>query len=487
MKYFFLLSLLLNLNACFIFYPLLQKSFEKENNSEIYSLAAIYILSDKEFPTPGNGGILEKLDPCNASFTLNWNSGLDDQTDSSDLQYRVYVSQSDNIRTVGEIETNGEALNNFTKGLTSFEITSLRIRGSISYYNVLIQDSVGKKSAYSSVSATIIPKFLYVLNQTDNSISSFTIDKSTGVLTNPTTLAGGNSASSLYIPPRGNFLYQASTGENKIRLYSLNPDTGVLGFVSEFTGGSGVMSLIADQEGRYLYSAESLSSKLFMYSIDSSTGNLSPLASVSVDTGSFPLHLSIDPGGSFLYSMNRDSDTVSQFVINYTNGELTSLVIPTQETGGSPLQAMIDPFGLYAFTVNSTGNSLSNFKIDPIRGEWKRYATLNTAVGNDPKSIVFHPSGNYFYVAESTDNQIRQMNFDRTNGILQSKTSPTLAQTGSPSYLILDAGGKFLYCINRTGNSVSLYSVGSDGALTFNTNYATGNSPIASVIYNTVE
>ena len=54
-------------------------------------------------------------------------SGSDDKTDFSNLQYRVYVSASDNIRTVGEAEANGEALNSFTKSLTSLEITTMRV------------------------------------------------------------------------------------------------------------------------------------------------------------------------------------------------------------------------------------------------------------------------------------------------------------------------------------------------------------------------
>ena len=108
-------------------------------------------------------------------------------------------------------------------------------------------------------------------------------------------------------------------------------------------------------------------------------------------------------------------------------------------------------------------------------------------MGAGPSSILFHPSGSYFYIAESTDNQIRQMSFDRTNGILQSLPTPTLSQTGTPSYIVTDQGGKFLYCLNKTGNTVSLYTIATDGSLSFNANYPTGNSPVYGVIYSTVE
>ena len=166
---------------------------------------------------------------------------------------------------------------------------------------------------------------------------------------------------------------------------------------------------------------------------------------------------------------------------------MTTLVVSSQVTGTKPLQAAIDPLGVYAFATNFIGNSLSNFKIDPVRGELKLYATLTTALSSGPSSLQFHPSGNYLYVAESTSNQIRQMSLDRTNGILQPLATATVSKTGNPFYILSDYGGKFLYSVNKTGNSVSLYTIGSDGSLAYNSNYPTGNTPVYGVLYHTVE
>ena len=482
-----ILPFILSISNCVIFYPLVEKSFEVEDKSGSYAIAALYALADKEAPRAGNGGVLQKLNPGNAGFTLSWSEGTDDKTDAYSLRYKVYTSTSDNIHTVADIEANGELLTESTKSMSSLTISNLRIRGTVSYYNVIVQDLFGKKTAYSSISATIIPKYFYALNQSDNSVSIFTVNKTTGELTQINTLIGGNSPSSIYIPPQGNYLYMASTSENKIILYTLDANTGGLTFTNSYSGGSGVISLIADTEGRYLYSADSLSNKIFMFKINSTDGTLTPLTAVSVATGNYPIHLSIDPSGSFVYAMNRDSDSESQFVLNYTTGELTPLVVSSQLTGTKPLQAAIDPLGSYAFATNFIGNSLSNFKIDPVRGELKLYATLTTALSSGPSSLQFHPSGNYLYVAESTANQIRQMSLDRTNGILQPLATATVSQTGNPYYILSDYGGKFLYSVNKTGNSVSLYTIGSDGSLSSNSNYPTGNTPVYGVLYHTVE
>ncbi|MBK8396746.1 MAG: hypothetical protein IPL26_16125 [Leptospiraceae bacterium] len=114
---------------CFIFYPFVADRFEKESNAEEYALAALYFLSDKKHPIPGNNGILEKINPGNATFTLSWNLGLDDKTDSSNLGYKVYVSSSNNIQTVADMEANGEALTNLTNAtLSSRQTTSSQSR-----------------------------------------------------------------------------------------------------------------------------------------------------------------------------------------------------------------------------------------------------------------------------------------------------------------------------------------------------------------------
>lgn len=116
-----------------------------EDKSGSYAIAALYALADKEAPRAGNGGTLQKLNPGNAGFTLSWNEGSDDKTDAYSLRYKVYTSTSDNIRTVSEIEANGELLTESAKSLSSLTISNLRIRGTVSYYNVIVQDLFGKR------------------------------------------------------------------------------------------------------------------------------------------------------------------------------------------------------------------------------------------------------------------------------------------------------------------------------------------------------
>ena len=50
------LLLILSISNCVIFYPLVEKSFEVEDKSGSYAIAALYALADKEAPRAGNGG-----------------------------------------------------------------------------------------------------------------------------------------------------------------------------------------------------------------------------------------------------------------------------------------------------------------------------------------------------------------------------------------------------------------------------------------------
>ncbi|MCB1176768.1 MAG: beta-propeller fold lactonase family protein [Leptospiraceae bacterium] len=470
---------------CAIFYPFIDKSEEDKKDILLRNSILFYIFFvDKESPVPGNGGLLSKLNPGNGCFTLSWTKATDDKTETSALSYRVYSSKENNLNSVDEIEKNGEALNNFTTNISSFEISSKRFRTTTMYFNVIVKDNLDKKSNYSSISATIIPMYLYVLNQTANTIGIYTINSDVGTLTLSNTITAGNSASSLYIPPKGNYLFMASASENLLRVYSVTTTNGSLALVQSYTI-NGTTSLLASQEGNYFYSADSTSNTISLFNLDSGSGSLTSNTPTTISITN-PVHLSIDVTGSYLYALNYSSDTVSQYVINNTTGGLTSLVNPTQNTGGKPLQTAIDPKGSFAFVINNSGNSLSNYNIDQVRGEWKRYSPLFTTVGQGPTSIDFHPSGNFVTIAESTDNQLRSLSLNRTDGTLTTIGSAT-SQAGTPSWVIFDFGGKFLYSLSKTSNTIYFYNVTDSGTITLNTTYTTEASPINSVIFHSVK
>lgn len=83
------------------------------------------------------------------SLKISWSDASDDSTsDASTLSYGIYQSSSSNIDTVTNIEANGTAVGDFSAGVT-FANSSGLAPSNTYYFNVIVKDASGNKSAYS--------------------------------------------------------------------------------------------------------------------------------------------------------------------------------------------------------------------------------------------------------------------------------------------------------------------------------------------------
>ncbi|XKO56822.1 S-layer homology domain-containing protein [Lysinibacillus fusiformis] len=109
--------------------------------------------SDTQTPTISNKTITSS-NVSTTGVTLGWEKATDDVTLQGDLEYRVYQSSSNNMDTVSDIEVNGLALGTgFSKDLEAFNVTGL-LPSTTYYFNVIVKDAAGNKSAYTMKSVT---------------------------------------------------------------------------------------------------------------------------------------------------------------------------------------------------------------------------------------------------------------------------------------------------------------------------------------------
>ncbi|MBY0121148.1 cadherin-like beta sandwich domain-containing protein [Bacillus sp. S/N-304-OC-R1] len=112
------------------------------------------VVADSTAPTAGNGGEISSADITASGAKLIWAKATDGITAQSDLEYQVYQSDSNNIDTISNIEENGILLGSgFTKDISSFDVTSLSPNTTY-YFNVIVKDQSGNKSAYSMKQVT---------------------------------------------------------------------------------------------------------------------------------------------------------------------------------------------------------------------------------------------------------------------------------------------------------------------------------------------
>jgi 6-phosphogluconolactonase len=146
-------------------------------------------------------------------------------------------------------------------------------------------------------------KFLYCTNTYGNNIEAFTIDQTTGELTaipgSPFSLGLGVSSApySIAQDPAGKFLYALGSEDGNIYEFTIDASSGTLTQVtgSPFRQGLGLdaSSLTVDPAGQFLYFSSQLQDYIHVLNIDGTTGALSWAAESSISADGFPLGLTI--------------------------------------------------------------------------------------------------------------------------------------------------------------------------------------------------
>jgi YVTN family beta-propeller protein len=316
----------------------------------------------------------------------------------------------------------------------------------------------------------VAPKFAYVANIFSNTVSVYSIDAFTGVLTPGTPVTAGTQPKSVTVDPGGNFAYVANGG-GTVSVFGIDQTTGALTVGTPVTTGTNPASVTVDPRGKFAYVTNVGSNSVSVYTIDPTTGGLT--AGAAVTTGRSPTSIGVDPGGRFAYVTNSGDNTVSVFKINPVSG---ALIAGTAVAAGSyPFKVAVDPSGKLAYVANYNGSTISVYSIDQTTGA----LTTGTAVaaGTFPNSIAIDPRGKFVYVTNQGTTNVSVYTIDPTTGALTAGTAVVTA--ASPSSVIVDPSGKFAY-ITNSGNpaGVTVYTIDpTTGALTAGTAVGAGTYP----------
>ncbi len=73
-----------------------------------------------------------------------------------------------------------------------------------------------------------LPRFAYVANYNDNTVSIYTVNAATGQLRHNGYVAAGTAPYSVTVDPSGKFAYAANYGSSNVSAYTINASTGAL-------------------------------------------------------------------------------------------------------------------------------------------------------------------------------------------------------------------------------------------------------------------
>ena len=297
-----------------------------------------------------------------------------------------------------------------------------------------------------------------------------------------------------------------------IHRFKVDRASGALSGAGVFEMGTSPSSLAINAAGTRLYSANETDrvgndkhGTVSAFAIDRADGHLKLLNTVP-SGGAGPTYVSIHPSGKFLLVANYFGGSVAVLPI-LDDGRLhqasdvkndAGKIGPTKATHAPPGSFAIsghdrthahmieaDPAGRYVLHVDLGLDQILVWKFDERTG--KLIANDPRAValppGDGPRHFDFHPNGRWLYSIQEEGSTVVLFDYDATAGRLSARQTISTLPAGFAgsnfcSEILVSADGRFLYAGNRLHDSVAIFSVGSNGELTYlGEEWTQGNYP----------
>jgi 6-phosphogluconolactonase (cycloisomerase 2 family) len=349
------------------------------------------------------------------------------------------------------------------------------------------------------------PRFAYVTNFTDNTISGYVMDPVSGRLRhNGYVLSPDTGARAVGVDPAGKFAYVVSFYSYTIRAYSINATTGALTFVNSLSTGANPIAVTVDPSGKFVYVANGngTTDGVSAYSINSGTGALTSVGSYQAGTG--PISVTVNPTGQYLYVANQNpsgTGSVSVFSINTSTGALTAVdadgvTAGTQATIAAsqwPQTVTLDPSGRFAYVPNFGTADVSVYGVSAVDGSLTPVGSAVSTGGSGAVALAIDASGRYAYAANQFSDSVSVFSINTSTGALTAVdadgvtagTQATIAAGSQPLAVSIDMTGRYVYTTNYGDGTVSVYAINaSNGALTPGRKMAARNAPIAMAMAN---
>ena len=297
-----------------------------------------------------------------------------------------------------------------------------------------------------------------------------------------------------------------------IHIFRVNRDTGAMTPAGLQEMGTSPSCLAVNAKGTRLYSANETDrvgkdkeGTVSAFSINRSSGQLTLLNTVR-SGGAGPTYVSIHPSGRFLLVANYFGGSVSVLPI-LPDGKLGEPVDVKQDAGKiGPTMATNAPRGSFAISghdrthahmiqADPSGRFVLHIDLGLDRiYVWKFHDSKGVLTPNEPHAIAlppgdgprhfhFHPNGRWFYSIQEEGSTIVLFDYDARLGRLTARQTvstlpPEFAGSNFCSEILVSADGKFVYAGNRLHDSIGIFSVGSNGKLTFlGEEWTRGNYP----------
>lgn len=331
-------------------------------------------------------------------------------------------------------------------------------------------DATGPLFAYvgtfSSPLRDVLPTQVDLPPGNGQGIHIFRVNRTTGAMTPAGIQEMGTSPSCLALNAAGTRLYSTNetdrTGDEKhgtVSAFAINPGTGKLELLNTVrSGGAGPTFASIHPGGKFLLVANYFGGSIAVLPI-LEDGRLGAATDIKNDSGTIgPAKATNAPPGSFAFSGH-------------------------DRTHAHMIQA--DPSGRFVLHVDLGLDKIFIWKLDAQKGTLtpadQHFVSLPP--GDGPRHFHFHPNGRWLYSIQEEGSTVVLFDYESKNGSLKARqTISTLpAGFGGSNFcsgILVSNDGKYVYAGNRLHDTIGIFSVGTDGTLTYvGEEWTRGNYP----------
>jgi 6-phosphogluconolactonase len=360
-----------------------------------------------------------------------------------------------------------------------------------------------------------VPILAYVGSYTPNGqgIYLFSMDPSTGTLTQVKVAAVVPSPSWLAIHPNGKYLYAVNeisnfngTTSGSVSSFSINRATGDLTFLNVVSSqGGGPAHLSVDPLGSYVFVANygGGSIAVLPINLDGSLGNatdvhldvgsVGPTQATNAPPGSFAISghdaphahmIQPDAAGNFVLHIDLGQDRIYSWLLSRATGKLTpnSPAFVSVPPGDGPRHFAFHPNGLWLYSLQEEASTLLFYTYTPANGALVEQQMLSTLppefTGTDFTSEVrVSPDGEFVYAANRLHDTIGIFRVDRQTGQL-TRVGQASTLGDYPRSFTIDPSGRYLFSCNQRSDAITSFRIREDGReLDFTDQYTSVGSP----------
>ncbi|MCE9599412.1 MAG: beta-propeller fold lactonase family protein [Spirochaetia bacterium] len=333
----------------------------------------------------------------------------------------------------------------------------------------------------------LIPRFVFVSNRQVASLSAFSIDPVTGLLSqvsgSPFGIgpASGADVSQPVVDPTGRYVYNSSYTGGSLYGFSIDRNSQSVSPLTGLpTGLNQPFPVAIDANSRFMFVSENTAGGFLKEFAIGTDGSLNQIGSVS--GGTQPSYPIVDALNRFVFVGDFfGTNAAYPYKMDSSTGALTAATTVGYNAVSS-LPA-IEPSGKLLFLQNTAGGVngalLYSFLIDQISGGLGFVDQDSVSPGPQgigipattpiPPAPVVTPDGRFLYVAltQNGNNAVAGYAIDSSTGVLTAIPGHPFATTGdSVQQPAIHASGRFMYVANTASSTIDVFAINpSTGAL----------------------